>query len=274
MARRTKLLSTDVDVQDLISIICNYRKEAFPFERFLALLTFASWLHWPSEPEIVNQARTVAAGLIVRAIQKGVFKGSHEQRRGHIAEITKAVMQPEAVADALVNRKLVGSYRDNFESHYKALHEVSMLVRFFLICPRELKPSLNKALAFFDGGNSHMRASLSTLKKSWGDYALIGAFILAEDWLEFSPIVELAPDDEDSIAGSRKILGDVDGLRKYFGVARYLQDRLEERLDPITLRRFEYGDFPDCIEACSIEIPTMEPSQVEAVQKYKAPRPS
>jgi hypothetical protein len=139
MATRTEFQPTPVDVQDLICIICKYRKEAFPFERYLALLTFASWLHWPIEPEVVNQARTVSAGLIIRMIRKGAFKGSHEQQRKRIAGIAKAVMDPETVADALANRILVGSYRETFYSHYKALDEVMMLVYFFLQCPLELK---------------------------------------------------------------------------------------------------------------------------------------
>jgi hypothetical protein len=101
----------------------------------------------------------------------------------------------------------------------------------------------------------------------------MGAFIVAEEWSDFR-ITELAPDDEDSITSSRKILEDVDGLRKYFGVARYLQDCLVERLDPATLTRFQYGDFPDCVKACSIELPTMQPAQIEAIRRYRAPRPN
>ena len=36
-----------IDVGDLMLVACGHRPETFPFERYVALMTFSTWLHFP-----------------------------------------------------------------------------------------------------------------------------------------------------------------------------------------------------------------------------------
>jgi hypothetical protein len=46
----------DIDVGQLMEVICGYRKERYRFERIVSLMTFSGWLRWPKDTEILRRS--------------------------------------------------------------------------------------------------------------------------------------------------------------------------------------------------------------------------
>jgi hypothetical protein len=101
----------DINVGQLIEIICGYREETYPFEQYVCFLTFSTWLHTAADPELVHLARITAAGLVMLTIDKGGLAVSPSERQATIDAIAKRAFQPLDAADAIVNRCLYGFVR-------------------------------------------------------------------------------------------------------------------------------------------------------------------
>jgi hypothetical protein len=89
MASATASNSQDVDIPDLIKVICDYRTERYPYERYVALPTFSMWLSAPKVPETVRLAATVFAARVILAIHRGEIEHSESLRQGAIDEVVK-----------------------------------------------------------------------------------------------------------------------------------------------------------------------------------------
>jgi hypothetical protein len=66
----------ELDLSDLISLICLFRKETYAFERHLALLTFGLWVVEPRDAAFVKHGRLVGAAQIVKSflrIENDIF---------------------------------------------------------------------------------------------------------------------------------------------------------------------------------------------------------
>ena len=59
-------------------------------------------------------------------------------------------MGPIEAAGALVKRPVSGTYREEFEALIYRHHDASTIACFFLRCPIDKKPSLNKAMFMID----------------------------------------------------------------------------------------------------------------------------
>jgi hypothetical protein len=68
--------SSETDVGQLMEIICGIREEQYAFEKYVALLTFSTWLGWPFAPNVVEFAEIVAAARVILAIDDGEIKVS------------------------------------------------------------------------------------------------------------------------------------------------------------------------------------------------------
>jgi hypothetical protein len=145
--------SEDIDIGKLIDVICKYRKERYRFERYVALLTFSSWLHAPKRPHVVDHARVVAAARVIVEINTPALSISVKQRPAAIDAIARNEFSPIRVANALVFVPLGRSFVDLFRGD-RALTVVSAIAAFILRYPSEEKkrPSLNKAVSFISKG--------------------------------------------------------------------------------------------------------------------------
>jgi hypothetical protein len=270
--------SSDVDIADLMEVICDCRKEAFPFEKYVSIMTFSTWLHWPNSQDVVSQARLVAAGSIIRAIRSNTLKTPDDDSEKVIMTIANTLLRPEAVADALVKRAMIGSYQENIDFQFSALSDVDGIVSFFLRCPVADKPSLNKALFFIEEGgyvdeeSPSDKAVSATLKTSWKNFAVVAPFSFAAGFWELDELLELAPDNDSSIFEAGKLLIKINSLRRYFGTVRYVQDILLERLDPKTLIWLKFVKFPDCIKSRRTPFRPLFPDQMAILKRYHAPK--
>jgi hypothetical protein len=266
------------NITDLIDVICAHRRERFPFERHIALITFSTWLHWPQNPRVVNQGKLIAAALVVDAIRKGSLGLSNDQKQSARHEIESKLLAPAAVANVLLNRAHVGSYREEFDIQLPEFDDVSGIVGFLLRCPVELKPSLNKARFFIDAegyadeDSPNAKVSPATLKKSWVAFAIVSPFIFSAEYWNHRFLLNLAPDDAASISKASKFLRDAKRIDRFFGFALHVQRTIVNRLDPTTLRWLKFVNFPRAIKPYISKLYPLEPHQVEIVQKYRAPK--
>src|SRR5262249_24832121 len=146
---------------------------------------------------------------------------------------------------------------------------------FIIRCPKELNPSVNKALFFVRSGGltvddhegNDIRLSPATLKDGWRACAASSPFLLTAPEFKLRAIVDL----DDGVLEAGRILQDVPRLRKYFGAVRCIQNILLERLRDSSIRDIPFVDFPDTIKPYVIEPRPFSPAQLEIIKSYKAP---
>ncbi len=272
---------SDNDLCSLIEIICNFRKESFPCEKLVALLTFITWLHWPEKPDVVQEGRLVAAALVVRAANQGRIKIAGLTAPSIVKSMGDNILTISKVADSLVQRKLELEFSIEFEGHLTAFNNVSKIVEFFVRCPEDRHPSLNKAMFFIDEGgfsaaeieeDDFSASSPATLKKNWSSFAAQSPFLFAAAWLKYDSLVYLAPDDDSSIDDASVYLKNPVTMQKYFGVARRVQELLLTRLYAVSRRRFPFLTFPATIAPVRVKCSPLTPEQLEVLQKYRSPK--
>src|SRR5205807_9875555 len=143
--------------------------------------------------------------------------------------------------------------------------DVYMAVEFFLTCPRELRPSLNKAIHFLENGGFNLGGSAASLKNNWVKYLVSSPFAFVE-----FPALDFQPDDLRHVPESIELLKDEDKLRRWFGQARCVQEQLVQRLDRTTRERFRFTEFPTEIASCPIKLSTYTPEQIQIIKSYRA----
>jgi hypothetical protein len=270
-----------IAIEEVIETICGIRPERFPFEKIVALITFSVWLHWPDKLEIIQQGRLIAiAHLILVVEENGLSTG--KKREATVQKIIDKAFHPLDTAAALVQRELDFSFFEQVELQFAQHGDVESIARFITTCPKQYKPSLNKALFFISEGGfadekedagEPYKPSIATLKKSWVKYALQAPFILAEQFaLEPAELTMLPPDDANSIFIARDLLKEKAKLSEYFGKARYIQEQLLLRLDKASKNRFSFVRFPVDIQSVPVDLPMLADWQLEIIAKYKAPK--
>ena len=283
MAHPKPAVSSGVDIPDLIEVICGYRKELFPFEKYVALMAFSTWLRAPVLHEIVLQSKIVAAALMMLSINNGQVPVSAAKRKPTTDAISTKAFRPLDAADALVNRVLTGTFREMFDAR-RELFDAGAVAAFIIRCPLELKPSINKALFFIDeggfigeihsyetGDNVNYAASYATVKKSWGLCAIASPFWLAAEFFSLWSIAELAPDDRASILKARNLLDDTQRIGQYFARARFIQD-LCKRLDKSIRNKIAFVQFPKSVAICEDIPDSFNADQLELIKRYRAPK--
>lgn len=270
MAKRRPPSFRHVDVADLITLICGYREEAFPFERPLALLTFGLWALWPNQPEIVQHGRLVGAAMLLRLAQQGALAADEQDRQARIETFWNQAMRPEEVTEALIDPPLLGPFRESVELQEDELWYASETAFFLVRCPEELHPSINKAQFFSDEGGFENKISISSMKTYWARFAVATPFMVAQEYKEVQ-LIGLPPDDPKAVLKAVKLSQSVDRLRDLFGAAKYIQGIILKRLEPSARRRVRFT-FPDAVKEHPIEIEPLEEDQIEIVRRYRAPK--
>ena len=99
-------LLPQVDITDLIRILCGFRRERFKFEKDIAFRTFNAWMLWPDQPDVVYQAQIISAGLIIKAIKGGFLSLKTTSRSKWISALMEHVMPLEGVAELILDLPL------------------------------------------------------------------------------------------------------------------------------------------------------------------------
>jgi hypothetical protein len=274
MNGRDKRSRDHVDVPRLMEVICGYQEERYPFEKYVALMTFSAWLLIPKEADVVRRAELISAASVILAINHEKLPVPPSKKRAVIDQIAEPVFSTLEVADALVN---------TFTLTQDASTDATFITAFIFRCPEELNPSVNKALDFMkkggftedlndDGDDTPAKMSPATIKEGWRACAVSSPFACAAPKLNLTTIEELAIDEEDGVLEAGRILKDVSRLRKFFGFARYIQNVLLKRLHETSVKKIAFVEFPDTIEPHMFASRPFSPRQLEIIKSYRAPR--
>jgi hypothetical protein len=291
MSGKVKRDLEHVDIPRLMEVICGFRKERYPFERYVALMTFSVWLVIPKEEDCVRRAQLISAASVILTIENEKLELRSSKKRSVIEQIAKPLFQTVEVADALVNR---------FEINPDAVIDATFITAFIFRCPKELNPSVNKALFYMKNGgvtedlndagdDTPAKLSPATLKDRWGSCAASSPFAYAallrkstdaipsgsverDELLNLPTIIDLEIDEEDGVLEAGRILQDVSRLRRFFGTARYIQNILLERLHESSVQKIPFVEFPETIQPHVIEPRPFSPTQLKIIKSYRAPR--
>jgi hypothetical protein len=262
---------TTLDIPDLISLICDLRKEAYPFERHLALLSFGLWVIEPQDAAFLSHGRLIGAAQLVQSKIRSQPSTSAQRR---FVEID---FSNEAVTSTLISPAIIGPLRDEVELRQSEYDLVSGIVEILISAPvpkdTAKRPSLNKAIHFILNGGlgSGYKASPATIKKQWVRYLTRTPFLLAEEQMELG-VIGAAPDQKDWLKSTERVLKRTSLLREFFGLARGIQSDLISKLDPVSRKRFQFVEIPKAIEPVECEWDEFTPEQCKIYNRYKAPR--
>jgi hypothetical protein len=284
MPRLTSANSSDIDVPDLMSVLCDFRKERFPFEKYVSLMTFSTWLHVPEHPNIVAQSRITAVALVLLSVNAGSLAVPTSKRQSTIEAICASAFDAVDAATVLVNRAVPSTFEAGFEGE-RGLYDAAAVAAFIIRCPMEMKPSVNKALFFIDEGgftgdafndesdkDQRYTVAPATVKKGWSMAAIATPFWLSADRLKLTSIGDLPPDNEMSIQKAGELLADPAQMQKYFGTARFIQDQLMQRLRDSVRHKLQFVRFSDTIAINEIPSRPFNSTQLDIIRKYRAPK--
>ena len=137
---------------------------------------------------------------------------------------------------------------------------------------QSLKPSLNKAFFFLSEGGYDYKISIATLKKYWSKFAPISPFVIAAKTLNMTKMFNLPPDGETSFQDATKLLQNDGKLRDYFGVSRYVQEKLLSVIGTQIHKRIDFITFPRSIEPLTLEFEPLGSEQLQLLATYRAPK--
>ena len=259
------------NISDLISLICNLRKEAYGFERHLALLTFGLWMTEPNDFAFLKHGRLIGAAQIVKSIRGAQLTSASWKR------FTEREFSNDYVTAALISPPVIGPLRDEIEARQSESDLVRSIVETLLSAPTPKdparRPSLNKAMHFILNGGygPDYKASPATIKRQWVRYVTTTPFLLAEEEMNLG-MISVAPDADNWLSSVNKLLKKTQLLREYFGVALGIQSALITKLDPVSRRRFQFVAIPDEIEQIDCEYEPFTAEQMKIYDSYQAPR--
>jgi hypothetical protein len=223
-----------IDILDLISLICLYRKEAYRFERHLALLTFGLWVVEPNDLKFVRHGRLVGAAQIVKSLaEKGVKVASATQRK-----FLEREFSADVVASALLSPPVIGPFNEEIEQRRFELELAGSIADTFLQAPNSKlhtkRPSLNKAIHFIANGGygPQYKFAPATIKRQWVNYVVTAPFLLAEYEIN-AKVIGLAPDAPRWLKSTDALLKHTAGLREYFDIAKSIQEAFLPKLDQV-----------------------------------------
>ena len=269
---KSELGPTDPD--KIMAFLLADQKEPYPFAKLVALLTLCTWMRWPDDEELIEDAQITAAASIY----------VHEKEKGKAPAIPLDI---DRLARSVASRQLSGMYLEAFLERGTVVE----LVSFFMHCPEELKPSLNKAYDFIEKGGfipldatkediSNLKRARSTLKIAWKEQAISAPLLHAsqpmfEDDSEHDDeafIYDYAPDDPDCFDEAQRFVQNRDRVLKFFGEARYCQEKIQRLLDPDAAAKLHFPTFPKIVTPIDPGFGTFDEAQMAIARTYRAPQ--
>jgi hypothetical protein len=257
------------DPEQIIKFLIGSAPEPYPYAKVVALLTFCAWMRWPNDVELIESAQVTAAACVV----------VYEKANGNNVTIPLTI---ESLCEAIINDPLASNFEDAMLS---ATDPITNIVSFFMFCPEERKPSLLKARYFINAGGfvdddipkdevKQYKKSEATLKVVWKQQAVAGPFLWAGHFFEEDPenleLLNIVPDEIESVAIARNFLADSVKIRRFLGIALFCQNKLSRLLDP-SAAKVRFVKFPKSVQPIEPGIGTFDEKQLEILSKYRAP---
>ena len=265
--------NTRINLTDLLQLVCGDRVENFPFERHIAIMTFSVWLWHRDQLFVVEYGKLIAAAKVITEINRGARNRRGPERAQTARTIFEAVATPERTAELLLQNPMMGLFRDdmNLQVTYGG-EEAAAVAMFLLRCPTGQKPSLNKAFFFLSEGGFGYKISIATLKKYWAKFAPISPFVIGAQTLNMTKMFNLPPDGGTSFQDATKLLQNDEKLRHYFGVSRYVQEKLLSVIGKQIHKRIDFITFPRSIESFAFEFEPLRSEDLQLLATYRAPK--
>lgn len=256
------------DIDDTCRLLLDQRKELYPLEKHIKLSAFCTWLHDPNDPDIMPHAQTVAAA--------NIYYGCKDERRDAIPLISI-----EQLARALADPVLASDYASWFMSLDPDLSAARDIIAFFVQCPVQKNPSLNKAFYFIENdgmvdmtGSREERLELlklkrktATLKAIWRVRARTSPFLLSA-WMILPDICSLAPDYPDLFKITSRIIAKPKKLILFFQYANWCQEILKDRLDRSAKNSIDFVEFPSGLAPIHPTILSFDKRQMAILEHY------
>jgi hypothetical protein len=256
------------DPSEIMEFILDEKHEPFPFAKLIALLTLCAWMRWPDDQEVIEDAQITAAAAVFL----------HEQNKGRSPVIPLRI---DRLARSVVIRQVTGSYVEAFPEYTHVMH----LIAFFMHCPEDLSPSLNKAYFFIEedghlpdeqltkGEIRELKRGRSALKIAWTEQAKAGPLLFAAALSENDHnISDYAPDDSEFFDEASQLVRDRNRLLNYFGMALWCQQKLIRLLGTTGARKIKFPQFPAAVKPIDPQFNTYDETQLKILSKYRAPQ--
>ena len=254
------------DPEQIIRLLLDETTEPYPFARLIALLTLGAWMRWPDDEDVVLDAQTTAAAMVLL----------HERKRGRYPSIP---LKLERACACIVDRQIYGQYWEAYDEQ-----TVTDIVGFFMHCPEDQRPSLGKAYYFIGQGGftssdfvgkerKQMMRARSSLKAVWKSQARSGPLLWATLMFEDdSDAYWYAPDDIDCFAGAKTLAQSKKRLMRLFGIALFCQQKLTRLLGATGATKIKHLTFPKAVKPVAPDIETFDEEQLQILEKYAAPQ--
>jgi hypothetical protein len=255
------------DPEEIIRFLLDDTPEPYPHARLVALLTLCSWMRWPDDQDVVQDAQTTAAATVLL----------RERKRGKTPSMPITL---ERLCDSVVDRRVTGQYWEAFEEQFG----VTDIVNFFMHCPEEYQPSLGKAYHFIDEGGflpleadeeekKQLRRARSSLKVAWKEQARSGPLLYAAAVFdEDSDLHWYAPDDDTYFDEAIAFVDDQARLLKFLGVALFCQQKIARLLDRAAAAKIDFPKFPAVVSPIDPQLGTFDDDQLKILDRYAAPQ--
>jgi len=254
------------EITDLISVLSEIRPERFPFERIVSLFSFTAWLHNPKD-DLAYETAAVLAGSAIFQSNLKAFRD-----RASKARLVEEFLTHDVLTNTVLNLRF--GYHEVAEDYLLPLAEIA---NFFLQCPSDVKPSINRAFHFItEGGPDDMESiSKQTLNRVWKDFAQVCPFVVTAQYLGLIDFLYLVPDETDDLRNAHQLVSS-GTVKSYFRDALAVQNLLLNRFDRETRGKYPWVIFPDGLEASEIDSESFTPfgkRQIKIIRNYKAKRP-
>jgi hypothetical protein len=223
-------------------------------------------MRWPDEEDVILDAQTTAAAMVLL----------REQKRGKNLSIP---LKLERVCESIIDRRIYGQYWEAFEEQ-----TVTDIVTFFMHCPEQQQPSLGKAYYFISRGGlvssdfdekerKEMIRARSSLKAAWKSQARSGPLLWATLVLdEDTEVFWYAPDDIDCFEAANVLVQSRKRLLNLFGIALFSQQKLTRLLAATGARQVKFLTFPKIVKPVAPHIGTFDEEQLKILDGYAAPQ--
>jgi hypothetical protein len=230
---------------------------------------------FPNDPAFVIASQVVGAA--------NYYTHLKSNSRVHIAR-QNPFFSSTAFAKTLLTYPAVGPLKENWSmaAEYD-VGDIIHIIEFFLNCPIEAKPSLLKALYFIDRGGfvpdvsglsegDRRGRSPTTLKTNWVRQRERGPFLWAAAVSKYDFLFDISPEERSSIRKIERFLSRPNAVHEYFGIARFCQERLYDRLDSRSKSHFRFIKFPATVASVEMELQGFNPAQMNLLRQYRAPK--